>query len=116
MPRSSTLADGTRAISLSQFLAPSSPVTWRGTAVEGFLLFLGARLDLTGIDTIVFDLPPGAGDVERAVMKYARPTARFSSRPAPTSPTRTAGGPGCSGPPFRTRLRGCGAPSKKVKT
>jgi ATP-binding protein involved in chromosome partitioning len=69
----STLADGTRAISLSQFLAPNSPVTWRGTAVEGFLLFLGARLDLTGIDTIVFDLPPGTGDVERAVMKYARP-------------------------------------------
>ncbi|ACL42057.1 ATPase involved in chromosome partitioning-like protein (plasmid) [Pseudarthrobacter chlorophenolicus A6] len=69
----STLADGTRAISLSQFLTPTSPVTWRGTAVEGFLLFLGARLDLTGIDTIVFDLPPGTGDVERAVMKYARP-------------------------------------------
>lgn len=41
--------------------------------MEGFLLFLGARLDLTGIDTIVFDLPPGTGDVERAVMKYARP-------------------------------------------
>jgi Mrp family chromosome partitioning ATPase len=69
----STLADGTRAISLSQFLTPNSPVTWRGTAVEGFLLFLGARLDLTGIDTIVFDLPPGTGDAERAVMKYARP-------------------------------------------
>lgn len=69
----STLADGTRAVSLSQFLTPNSPVTWRGTAVEGFLLFLGARLDLTGIDTIVFDLPPGTGDVERAVMKYARP-------------------------------------------
>lgn len=69
----STLADGTRAVSLSQFLSPNSPVTWRGTAVEGFLLFLGARLDLTGIDTIVFDLPPGTGDVERAVMKYARP-------------------------------------------
>jgi Mrp family chromosome partitioning ATPase len=67
------LDDGTRAISLSQFLTPSTPVTWRGTAVEGFLLFLGARLDLTGIDTIVFDLPPGTGDVERAVMKYARP-------------------------------------------
>lgn len=67
------LDDGTRAISLSQFLTPSSPVTWRGTAVEGFLLFLGARLDLTGIDTIIFDLPPGTGDVERAVMKYARP-------------------------------------------
>lgn len=68
-----TLADGTRAVSLSQFLTPTSPVTWRGAAVEGFLLFLGARLDLTGIDTIVFDLPPGTGDVERAVMKYARP-------------------------------------------
>lgn len=67
------LADGTRAISLSQFLTPTSPVTWRGSAVEGFLLFLGARLDLTGIDTIIFDLPPGTGDVERAVMKYALP-------------------------------------------
>lgn len=67
------LADGTRAVSLSQFLSPTAPVTWRGSAVEGFLLFLGARLDLTGIDTIVFDLPPGTGDVERAVMKYARP-------------------------------------------
>lgn len=69
----SVLPDGTRAVSLSQFLTPTSPVTWRGSAVEGFLLFLGARLDLTGIDTIVFDLPPGTGDVERAVMKYARP-------------------------------------------
>lgn len=67
------LADGTRAVSLSQFLTPETPVTWRGTSVEGFLLFLAARLDLTDIDTIVFDLPPGTGDVERAVMKYARP-------------------------------------------
>jgi Mrp family chromosome partitioning ATPase len=67
------LVDGTRAVSLSQFLTPETPVTWRGTSVEGFLLFLAARLDLTGIDSIVFDLPPGTGDVERAVMKYARP-------------------------------------------
>jgi ATP-binding protein involved in chromosome partitioning len=69
------LAGGPRALSLGQLLEPTAPVEWRGAAVEGFLLFLGARVALDDVDLVVLDLPPGTGEVERAAVKHLRPDA-----------------------------------------
>jgi Mrp family chromosome partitioning ATPase len=69
------LAGGVRALSLGQLLEPTAPVEWRGAAVEGFLLFLGARVALDDVDLVVLDLPPGTGEVERAAVEHVRPDA-----------------------------------------
>jgi ATP-binding protein involved in chromosome partitioning len=71
--RPTVLADGTRAFSLGQLLSDDTPVDWRGAAVEGFLLFIGSNLELEDCDLVVLDLPPGTGEIERAVVEHLRP-------------------------------------------
>jgi Mrp family chromosome partitioning ATPase len=67
------VAPNLHAFSMQQLISEDTPVTWRGAAVEGFLQFLVSTLDTDGAELIIIDLPPGTGEVERAVMNHMQP-------------------------------------------
>jgi ATP-binding protein involved in chromosome partitioning len=67
------VAENLRAFSMQQLVADGTPITWRGAAIEGFLMFLASNLDTDGTQLIVIDLPPGTGEVERAVVEHFHP-------------------------------------------
>lgn len=69
----SSVAPNLYAISVAQLVPAGAPVTWRSGSVEGFMMFLGARLELMDAEYILFDMPPGTGDAESTTFKYAKP-------------------------------------------
>jgi len=63
------------AIMSIQFFLPSesAPVVWRGPLVSGVIRDMLAKTDWGELDYLIFDLPPGTGDVPITILQEIRP-------------------------------------------
>ena len=55
---------GLRVISMGMFLAPGTPVIWRGPMVTKLITEFLRNVEWGELDVLVIDLPPGTGDVQ----------------------------------------------------
>lgn len=63
---------GVRSISMGYLLDRETPLIWRGPMLGRALEQLIEQVDWDGIDTLVFDLPPGTGDIQISLAQKIR--------------------------------------------
>jgi len=65
---------GIAVMSIQFFLpSPESPLMWRGPMVSGVIRDLLAKTEWGELDYLIFDLPPGTGDVPITILQEIRP-------------------------------------------
>ena len=62
-------AFGIRVISLGLFLAPGTPVIWRGPMINKLLTQFLFEVEWGELDYLVLDLPPGTGDAQLTIVQ-----------------------------------------------
>ena len=65
---------GIAVMSIQFFLpSPESPLAWRGPLVSGVIRDMLAKTEWGELDYLIFDLPPGTGDVPLTILQEVRP-------------------------------------------
>ncbi len=63
---------GVRSVSIGYLLDRQTPLIWRGPMLGRALEQLIEQADWGGVDTLVFDLPPGTGDIQISLAQKVR--------------------------------------------
>jgi ATP-binding protein involved in chromosome partitioning len=63
---------GVRSMSIGYLIDRDTPVIWRGPMVGKAIDQLMSDVDWTGTDVLVFDLPPGTGDIQISLSQKTR--------------------------------------------
>lgn len=62
--------DGVKTVSAGYFLDQDEAVKWRGPYLPPFLHMIGSNLYDDDVEIVICDLPPGTGDVQRAISEF----------------------------------------------
>jgi ATP-binding protein involved in chromosome partitioning len=62
---------GIRVISMGMFVAPGTPVIWRGPMINKLLTQFLRDVEWGELDFLVLDLPPGTGDAQLTILQQA---------------------------------------------
>lgn len=68
--------DGVKTVSAGHFLNRDEAIEWRGPYLPPFLHMIGSNLYDDDVEIVICDLPPGTGDVQRAISEFC-PDAKY---------------------------------------
>ena len=64
-------AHGVRVMSIGFLVDPDQPVIWRGPMASGALRQFMSDVDWEDLDYLIFDMPPGTGDIQISLFQQA---------------------------------------------